>query len=177
MSHKSLFRFAGWSAILSVLFSFGMFALIESGRGGLFTIVSIIASLFSVVVFYALYVLHRPQAAGLSLAMLALAVLGLILENIGTGPATPLGEITNVIYGVAFLLAGYLGFGHAQMPRWIAICACVAGAACVALGVANALGLEPLAGAAEMLQFVAWIAWSVGILIRFSFSKTELATA
>ena len=69
MSHTSLFRFAGWSSILSILFSFGMFALISGGRGGAFMVVSIIASLFTLVVFYALFVFHRSQAATMSLAM------------------------------------------------------------------------------------------------------------
>ena len=177
MSSRSLFRFAGWAAILSVVFSFGMFAFVEGGRGGLFMVVSIIASFFSVVVFYTLYVLHRPQSAGLSLAMIMCGVLALILETIGTGPQTTLGIVTNVIYGVSFLLVGYLGFGNSQMPRWIAICAYVVGASCVAFGGLTALGQTDLAGAIEMVQFLSWIAWSVGILIRFSFSKTALATA
>ncbi len=177
MSNNSLFKFAGWSAILSVVFSFAMFAFVDGGRGGMFMVVSIVASVFSAVVFYALYVLHRPQSAGLSMAMLALAVLGLILENIGTGPETPLGVVTNIIYGMAFILAGYLGFGNSQMPRWIALCAYVAGAGCIIFGIANAIGQASLANIGELVQFVGWVAWSVGILIRFSLSKTQLSAA
>ncbi|HNB52457.1 MAG TPA: hypothetical protein PK530_10960 [Anaerolineales bacterium] len=177
MSNKNLFNFAGWSAILSVVFSFAMFAFVGGGRGGMFMVVSIIASFFSAVVFYALYVLHRPQSSSLSMVMFGLAILGLVLENIGTGPNTPLGVVTNSIYGVAFILAGYLGFGSSQMPRWIAICAFAAGVGCIVLGMANAIGQASLANVGELLQFVAWIAWSVGILLRFSFSKAQLATA
>ena len=177
MSNRSLFRFAGWSAILSVVFSFAMFALVEGGRGGAFMAVSIIASFFSAVVFYALYVFHRPQNAALSLVMLVCGVLALVLENIGSGPATPLGVITNVIYGASFLLVSYLGLGNPQMPRWLAICAGVVGASCILFGLSNALGLSSLGGIIEMLQFVSWIAWSVGFLISFAFARPLPATA
>lgn len=177
MSNRSLFRFAGWSAILSVAFSFAMFAFVGGGRGGMFMVVSIIASFFSAVVFYALYVFYRPQSAAVSLAMLVCGVLALVLENIGSGPETTLGVITNIIYGVSFLLIGYLGVGNSQMPRWLTICAFVVGASCILFGISNALGLSTLGGITQMLQFVSWIVWSVGILIRFAFSKAVPATA
>ncbi len=177
MSNRSLFRFAGWSAILSVVFSFAMFAFVQGGRGGMFMAVSIIASFFSAVVFYALYVFHRPQSAALSLAMLVCGILALVLENVGSGPETTLGVITNIIYGASFLLVGYLGVGNSHMPRWLAICAFVVGASCILFGLANALRLSTLGSITEMLQFASWIVWSVGILISFAFAKALPATA
>jgi hypothetical protein len=177
MSNTNLYRFAGWSAILSILFSFGMFALIGGGRGGAFMVVSIIAALFTLVVFYALYVFHRSQAATLSLAMLVCGIVGLTLENIGAGPDTPLGMVTSVVYGATFLLIGYLGYGNAEMPRWLAISAYVVGFASLATAGASALGQVGVASAVPMLLFVAWIAWSIGIWRWFTSSKTVVATA
>lgn len=177
MSNRSLFRFAGWSAILSVVFSFAMFALVGGGRGGMFMVVSIIASFFSAVVFGALYVFHRPQSAAVSLAMLVCGILALVLENIGSGPETTLGVVTNIIYGTSFLLVGYLGLGSFQMPRWLALCAYVVGVSCILFGISNALRSSTLGSISEMLQFASWIVWSVGILIRFAFAKAVPATA
>lgn len=176
MSNNNLFRFAGWSAILSIVFSFAMFAFIGGGRGGAFMAVSMVASFFTAAVLYGLYVFHRSQAATLSLAMLICAVVGLILENIGTGPATPLGMVTSIIYGATFLLVGYLGYGNPQMPRWLAILAYVVGGASLAVAVATALGQTALGeNVFAMIQFFAWIVWSVGIW-RWFLSLVRTAT-
>lgn len=177
MSNTNLYRVAGWSAILSILFSFGMFVLIGGGRGGAFMVVSIIAGLFTIIALYGVYVFHRPQAPALSLAMLVCAAVGLILENLGMGPDTPMGMVTSVIYGTTFLLVGYLGYGNAQMPRWLAICAYVVGFASLATAVASALGQVSVASTVPLVLFVAWIAWSVGIWRFFTSSKSVAATA
>lgn len=177
MSNTNLFRFAGWSAILSILFSFGMFALIGGGRGGAFMVVSIIAALFTFLALYGVYVFHRSQAATLSLAMLVCGAVGLILENLGMGPDTPMGMVTSAIYGTTFLLVGYLGYGNAQMPRWLAICAYVVGFASLATAGASALGQVSVASTVPMVLFLAWIAWSIGIWRFFTSSKTVTATA
>lgn len=175
MSNTNLYRFAGWSAILSILTSFGMFALIGGGRGGAFMVVSIIAALFTLAALYGVYVFHRPQAPALSLAMLVFAIVGLTLENLGMGPDTPMGMVTSVIYGTTFLLVGYLGYGNAQMPRWLAVCAYVVGFASLATAVASALGQVGAASTVPMVLFVAWIAWSVGIWRFFTSSKSVVA--
>ena len=177
MSNTSLFRFAGWSAILSILFSFGMFALISGGRGGAFMVVSIIASLFTLVVLYALFVFHRSQAATLSLAMLVCGIVGMTLENIGAGPDTPLGMVTSVVYGATFLLIGYLGYSNAQMPHWLAISAYVVGIASLATAGASAVGQAGVTDIIPMVMFVAWIAWSIGIWRWFVSPATAIATA
>lgn len=178
MSNANLYRLAGWSAILSILVSFGMFALIGGGRSVVFMVVSITAALFTLIALYGVYVFHRPQAPALSLAMLVCAAVGLTLENLGMGPDTPMGMVTNVIYGTTFLLVGYLGYGNAQMPRWLAISAYVVGFASLATAGASALGQVGVASAVPMVLFVAWIAWSVGIWLWFlRQAKTALATA
>lgn len=179
MSNTNLFRFAGWSAILSILFSFAMFAFIGGGRGGMFLVANIIAFFFTAVVFYSLFIFHRPQSATLSLLILVIGILGLVLELIGSGPETPLGIITSVIYGSTYLLIGYLGYGNAQMPRWLAICGYVVGGALLVMAGAFALGQTVLANNVfSMLMFAAWIVWSVGIWRFFTSSKTVVtATA
>ena len=109
--------------------------------------------------------------------MLVCAAVGLILENLGMGPDTPMGMVTSVIYGTTFLLVGYLGYGNAQMPRSLAICAYVVGVASLATAGASALGQVGVPSAVPMLLFFAWIAWSVGIWRFFTSSKTVAATA
>ena len=177
MSNKNLFVFAGWSAILSVAFSMGMYAFDEGVRGGLFLAVSLVAYFFAAVVFYALYVFHRPQSALLSLIMMVCGIVGMVMEGIGSGPGTPLAVVSNALYAASFLLIGYLGFGNSQMPRWVAICAYAVGVSSLASAILTAVGQASLAETLGLVFLVAWIVWSVGILIKFSFSKTALATA
>ena len=176
MSNNNLYRFAGWSAILSIVFSFAMFGLVGEGRNAVFIAVSIIASVFTAIVLYGLYVFHRSQSAVVSLVMLACGVIGLVLENLGTGPEGSLFVLTNGIYSVAFLLIGYLGFGNAIMPRWLAILAYVCGLATLGMAGAFALGQPDLGeNVFGMFQFLAWVVWSIGICRLFLSSKLAMA--
>ena len=161
MSSRNLFQLGGWSALLSVIASLGMFALVGGGRGIAFTAVSILASVFAVVLFIALYVFHRPQSAPLGLLMLVAAVVGLILENIGSGPETIIGMISSAVYGVAFLLIGYLGYSNARMPRGVALLAYGVGILALVSAVANGTGLGSFAEAASMLLVLVWAIWSL----------------
>lgn len=179
MTNNNLFRFAGWSAILSIVLSFGMFGVIMATGGErnvAFIAVSVVAAVFTAVAPYALYVFHRPQSAMISLAMLVCVIVGLVLENFGTGPGTTLGMFTNVVYGAGFLLIGYLGFGTKQMPRWIAIFAYLVGFTALAAAGAVAIGQTALAeNVLSMLVFLAWIVWSVGLAILFLSRKLTTA--
>ena len=165
MSNQNLFRYAGWSALLSVLFSLGLFGVLmatNGDRGMLFNGIFIIASLFSVIVFYGLYVFHRPQAAMPSLLMLIVGVVGLVLEGFGSGPGSPLTLLSQALGGVAYLLLGYLGFSNSQMPRGLAISAYAVGALGVLAAVTGIVSsLATVYQAVMGLFLLAWIVWSV----------------
>ena len=176
MSNSNLYRIAGWSAILSVLLTFGLFgAMATSGRGAAFVAISIVASVLGAIVFYALYLFHRAQSAMLSLAMLICGLIGLVLENIGAGPESPPTMIAIALYGVAFLILGYLGYSHTQMPHWVAILAYIVGLVSLIGTGANAALMPNIATPFLGIQILAWIAWSVGIAILFLSRK--LATS
>lgn len=161
MSNRSVFQLGGWSALLSVIASLGMFALVGGGRGVAFTSVSIIAAILTALPLIALYVIHRPQSPALSLLMLVAAIVGLTLENLGSGPETALGVVSNVVYGVAFVLLGYLGVTNAQMPRGLALLASGVGVLALVSAVANGVGLGSVAAAVGMLMVLVWAVWSV----------------
>lgn len=177
MSNSNLFRLTGWSAIASVVLSIAAIAAvaITKERGVAFTVLIVAGSVFTAVVFYGLYIFHRAQSAMASLAMLACGIVGLVLENLGTGPTSTLTTIAIGIYGVAFLLLGYLGFGSNQMPRWVAILAYAVGIVCLAITGAGVTGYVALSVQLFPLQLLVWVVWSVGIARVFLSRK--LATA
>jgi len=177
MSNQTLFRIAGVSAILSVLFSFGMFAVVGNGRDVVFHGISILTYLFTCIVLYALYVFHRAQAPMPALTMLLCGVVGVILEGIGTGPGTMLSVVSNLLYALTFLLIGYLGWGNAQMPRGIAALAFVIGAGSAASGILMAVSQESPGEMMGMAYFFAWVIWSVAICWWFWSRKSVPATA
>jgi hypothetical protein len=162
MSNNRLYRFAGWSALLSVILSLALFPL-ESIGGWALMAASFVPLALGGVVFYALFVFHCPQAGTMSLVMLVSGLLGLILEFLGATPESTMGIVTHAIYGVAFLLVCYLAFGESRMPRWLAVCILIAGASVFVSAVLTALGLNSLAETTGMVYFIAWIVWSVGI--------------
>lgn len=171
MSQKNLFVIAGWSAVVSVLCSFGMYGLVGSGRGPLFQLVSMGTYITSAIVFLALYLFHKHQSGILSLAMMLAGIVGMVLEGIGTGPETPLAVVANSLYGLSFVLLGYLGFGSPQMPRWVAGCAYAVAVSSLATAFLTAVGQSTLSEIAGLVFLVAWIAWSAGILYRLSLAK------
>lgn len=177
MSNQTHYRFAGVSAILSVLLSFGMFAVVGNGRDAVFMGVSLAAFFFTCVVFYALYVFHRVQAAVPALVMLLCGVGAIVLEGIGSGPGTMLAAFANLLYGIAFLLIGYLGWSNAQMPRWIAILAFVIGIGGIGSAGLTAVGQASVGETVTMVYFFAWVIWSLAICWWFWSRKSVPAIA
>jgi len=161
MSNNSLYRFAGWSALLSVVLSFALFPL-ESVGGWALRLGSFVPLALSGVVFYALFVFHRPQAATVSLVMLICGAVALFMEFLGGTPESAMGIASHAIYGVAFLLVGYLAWGESRIPRWIAICVLLAGASVLASAILTPFAYS-LAETIGYIYFLAWIVWSVAM--------------
>ena len=161
MSNNSLYRFAGWSALLSVILSIALFPL-ESVGGWALRLGSLVPLALAGVVFYALFVFHRPKSATLSLIMLVCGIVALALEFIGATPESAMGIVTHAIYGVAFMLAGILAWGESRIPRWLAICVLIAGASVFvsAMLTPSAPSLAVMIG---FVYFAAWIVWSVAM--------------
>ncbi len=162
MINKSLFRLAGWLAVVFIVLAFSMFAF----TGGVFISLSILGGVCLAVIFYALYVFHRPRAATLGLVMLVCGIISLIFENAAfvmkSGGETML-SVRFVLLGAAFLLLGYLGYGNDQTPRWLAISAYLVGVAGLAAGVAGLLGQASVGLTASYLMFIPFIVWLVGM--------------
>ena len=162
MTNQNLFRLAGWLAIVFIVLAFSMFAF----TGGVFIALSILGGVCLAVIFYALYVFHRPRAATLGLVMLVCGIVSLIFENTAfmmkNGGETML-SIRFVLLGVAFLLLGYLGYGNDKTPRWLAICAYLVGVAGLAAGGAGLLGQASAGLTASYLMFIPFLIWLVGM--------------
>lgn len=162
MPNRNLYRLAGWSAIVFIALAFAMYAF----TGWMFVTLSILGALCLGVIFYTLFEFFRSQNARLALIMFVCTIVALILENIGfmleSGSETIL-AIRFLLLGTAFLLFGYLGYGNAQTPRWLAICAYVVGVAGLAAGAAGLIGQTSLGEIASYVMFIPFIVWLIGI--------------
>jgi hypothetical protein len=134
-------RIAGWCALLSVLTLVGAiftFAVAE----WLGVALEYISLLMLLVVFYALYVVHRSDSPTLSLAGLILMPVALVADMVGgasDGNAT-LGNIWYVSFSLPFLVFGFVMFRSARMSRGLAVLALAVGAVYL---VAGAGGVPP----------------------------------
>ena len=77
MSNNQLFRIAGWCALVTGVLMLAFHVFPGGAPAAVGTILTILVTLGLTIVFYALYVTHRAESAGLSLAGLILWLLTL----------------------------------------------------------------------------------------------------
>jgi hypothetical protein len=156
MTNNNFFRISGWCAVLvaMLLLAIHVVAPGTSSMAGLFLKLGILLGLTWV--FYALYVAHRTESAGLSQAGLAfwLLALGMKLINLAGD------QSTFPLYGEAlFWLAPTLIFGilacrNSRMPRGLAVLAFLAVISFFITAVAGGLGIVMAAKAANVASDV-----------------------
>ena len=165
MSNSSLFRIAGFCAILSLVVyvvAFGLF----STNAGLMTTSFIVATVALLVVLYALYVVHRPESSGLALGAGLITAIGTIASLFAGDPAVPANAFlygaSSVVFGVGILLFGWLAYKSSKMPRLLAYIVLFAGALSLLTGLLFLAGSSDLGNQlnfASILPFFAWMIW------------------
>lgn len=164
MSNSKFFRTAGWCGLAGAIFFIVAFVTFPLGLGmfgGIFEILSFLATL---VVFYGLYLAHRAQAGGLSLAGLVLAVAAILVAIVVLVTNMPaLANLWYLLLSLPFLIFGYLAYRSNKMPRGLAIVELLAGAIFLVAGVGGYIAgpgfADSLSLFAELLM-LAWLFWT-----------------
>jgi hypothetical protein len=111
MSNNNVFRLAGWCALLAVLLMVSFFVVFSvAPTSGIGEILAVIGVFVLTPVFYALYIVHRPESAMLSLAGLILWIPAGILDIASLlNPAnTFLYAVDSVVFSLPFFIFGFL---------------------------------------------------------------------
>jgi hypothetical protein len=176
MNPQSLFRYAGIAGLISVVTFFlalALPAMLGSANSALVMVVYAANLLTSLVALFALSVVHRAEAPGLSLAAFVAAAASSLL-SFGADPsnvASPLMLTVTVLYALAGLLYGWLGVRSTRLPRGIGVTALIVGGlAALAAAMALAGAGEP-AGLLLMVANLAWVAWFVWLSYYFLTTK------
>jgi hypothetical protein len=175
MSSNKLFRSAGWlafaGAVLLIVTIVCLYIAHDLGD-----ILLTIFFLLLIGIFYALYVAHRSESKGLSLAGLIL-----VFPAVGVAIAANLSDntfLSNLLYlliSLSFLIFGFLAFRSARMPRGLAVVTLLTGVTYLISGVAGLLGSQAIAGSVSTLSTLLVLVWLVW-LWRVFLSKKINAT-
>ena len=183
MSNNKFFRSAGWSAfagaVLLIVTLVSQYIAPIVGE-----ILLTIYFLILIVIFYTLYVAHRTESKGLSLAGLIL-----VFPAIGMAITTTLNE-DNIILStwfyllisLPFLIFGFLAFRSTRMPRGLAVVTLLTGVTFLISGVGGLLGSQVIVGSVStlstllMLVWLVWL-WRVFLSLKFTTGSPVLVTA
>ena len=178
MSNKQLFQIAGWCAFVTglVMLAFHVFpGGVPAALGMFFTIITLLGL---TVVFYALYVAHRAESAGLSLAGLVLWLLVFVLNLfvLVTNNANAfLSNLGSLLWALPFLIFGLLAWRSTKMPRGVAVLALLAGAVGLVLSVAGFMGSAAIVDSGNLVLDILMLAWVVWLGIVFLSKKFAAA--
>jgi hypothetical protein len=179
MANKNLFRIAGWCALVTGVIMVA-FHVVPAGLPVIVGMVlSIVDLLGLTIVFYALYVAHRAESAGLSLAGLILWLLAFVLNLIGllTSLVNPfLSNVGSLLWALPFLIFGVLALRSASMPRGLAVLALLTGAVFLILGVAGFMGSAAIVDGGNLVADILMLAWIVWLGILFLSKKFATAS-
>jgi hypothetical protein len=177
MKNNQLFRIAGWCAIIVGLLMVG-FHVVPSGVSGAVGLVLTLGVLLGLtVVFYALYVAHRTESAGLSLAGLVFWILALVVNLFGmvNTISTFLGVLGSFFWLLPFLIFGYLALKSSRMPRGLGVVALLAGLSLLIATVAGIMGNESIVNVVALVADVFMLAWTVWLGVVFLSKKFTAA--
>ncbi|MBM3126567.1 MAG: hypothetical protein FJZ87_16105 [Chloroflexi bacterium] len=170
MSNNNLFRYGGIAAIANAILyvlSLGMgFAGIT---GILVMVIYAVSSLLLVVALIVLYVDLRAESA--MLALLALVLLGaLTIWSLFLDPTniTPIWGPFTVVYGIGFVIFGWLQRNSSRYPNGLGVLAIVTGVVAVIAGIALMAGANAdIFGLLNLILTVPFIIWSVRLGMHF----------
>lgn len=161
-------------SVVFTVFSFVMFSVAPTSV--LNVVVSTAALLVVSVVFYALYVFHHPESAGLSLAGLVLWIAAGVANfaSLFDMKNNTLYAAASLLFALPLLLFGYLAYRSAKMPRGLAVMALLSGVAWAVTGLVS-FGSPSIGLVLTLVSTVFWVVWLVWLWRVLSSGK--LATA
>jgi hypothetical protein len=187
MSGATLFRFAGWSAILSAIGTIlGFVAIIGFIMvGGLFGVTSdvssIIISLTMFPILWALYQLHRSHAPAVSLGALVMGLIAMLIATILqvllvirvlSNSQTEIAVLSSYgVTGMALITFNYFAYVHDTLSRKLAIWGIVAGAGYFWTAVGYILGrqnhlLTYVGGLLSVIAYPVWAIWLGRVFLK-----------
>jgi hypothetical protein len=178
MSDNRLFRIAGWCAILAALIMVSFLVLSSiAPTSAVGMILATIGVLLMTGVFYALYVVHCPESAGLSLAGLVLWILAAAVDiaSLANPDNTLLYAADSLLFALPFLIFGFLSYPSAKMPHALGLIALLTGVVWVIAGAASFVGSTAVGMVASLGAFALMLVWLVWLWRVFSSGR--LATA
>jgi uncharacterized membrane protein YwaF len=128
--------------------------------GGILEIISLLLLIF---VFYALYIAHRTESKGLSLAglILLIAAIGVDIVSMANYGNITLSNLWYLLLSLPFLIFGFLAFRSQRMPRGLAVVALLAGVTFFIAGVVGLLGSPDMADNISLLSILLMLVWLV----------------
>jgi hypothetical protein len=178
MPNNILFRIAGWCALLAGLIMGAFFvASAIAPTSVIGKILAIMGVLAMTVVFYALYVAHRSESAGLSLVGLLLWIPAGVVDiaSLASPANTLLYAVDSLLFALPFLIFGFLAYRSAKMPRGLALIGLLSGVCWVITGAAAFIGSAAIGMVASLGGFIfmlVWLAWLWRVFV-----SGKLATA
>lgn len=181
MSSNNIFRLAGFAGILSAVLMLA-FSSISDPASGTPPLYAVASSVVGITLVAGLYLLYRSEASALSLAAIAISVIGYVLFVVASlmqvafpSPALVAADIAVYILGLS--LFSWLAYRTHKMPRLLAIVgflAALAGAgAYVVMSITGTSfsgygNLPPVLTAlffVYLIGVVVWLAWTGYILL------------
>jgi hypothetical protein len=178
MSNNKLFQIAGWCALVTGLLMLAFHVFPGGAPASLGLILSIATLLGLTVVFYALFVAHRPESATLSLAGLILWLVVFVLNLIGmvaNSTNTFLSNVSSLLWALPFLIFGYLAYRSTRLTRGLAVLALLSGAVALVLGIAGFMGSAAIVDGGNLVLDILMLAWIVWLGIFFLSKKFAAA--
>jgi hypothetical protein len=176
MTNNNLFRTAGWSALAgAIIMVVAMVSfMLAPMLGG---ILEFLFLLLLIYIFCALYVVHRSESKGLSLAGLVLLVAAVVadvisMQNYGN---TFLSNLWYLLFSFPFLIFGFLAWRSDRMPRGLAVLALLAGATYFISAVGGLLGSQAIAEGVSTLSILFVLVWLVWLWQVFLSKKFAVA--
>jgi len=161
MTNNKFFRNAGWCALVSALLMLAAFISFPLGAGMIGGVLEILGLLVFIFVFYALFVTHRADSAGLSLAGLIFAVAAIAIDifvMINNGPSF-LYNLWYLLLSLPFLVFGYLALRGTRLPRGLAALSLLAGVIFLISGISGFLVSADLADSISLFAILAMFVW------------------
>jgi hypothetical protein len=177
MNSNQLFRNAGWCALVVALLMVAIHVVPSGAPGIVGLILGIVILLGLTFVFYALYVAHRAESAGLSLAGLILWILavGLNLISMVSTVSIFLGYVGSLLWLLPFLIFGFLAYRSDRMPRGLAVMAFLSGISLLIATVAGMMGSEAVVNVVSLVADIFMLVWLVWLGIVFLSKKFAAA--
>lgn len=178
MSNNSLYRTAGWCALLTALLTVVVFVIFTvAPTSSLTLILGVVSLLVMTLVFYALYVAHRSESAGLSLAGLILWIVAGVanIASLANPTNNALYAVSTMAFAVPILIFGFLAYRSPKMPRGLAVVALLTGVVWGLAGAVSFNGPTDIAMAANLAATVFWLVWLVWLWRVFSSGKLAAA--